>query len=76
MSAEDRAEELRRIVADEIEASLQEAAATVAEIMTERQGPNGWTVSEIRTALAAEDASMMQRYRTIGFASAWEDRNE
>lgn len=69
-----RTTELRRIVADEIEAKLQDASANVAEVMAEVwQKEHGWTDAEIRDALSTEDINMMRRYRTIGFASAWDD---
>lgn len=72
--AETRTTELRRIVADEIEAKLQDASSNVAEVMAEVwQKEYGWTDTEIRDALSIEDINMMQRYRTIGFASAWDD---
>ena len=69
-----RMTELRRIVADEIEAKLQDASSSVAEVMAEVwQKEHGWTDAEIRDALSIEDINMMQRYRTIGFATAWDD---
>lgn len=71
---DERTTELRRIVADEIEAKLQDATSAVAEVMAEVwQKERGWTDAEIRDALSIEDINMMQRYRTIGFASAWDD---
>ena len=64
---------LRRLIHDEMEASLQDAASTVAENLAEERAGNGWSDAEIKKVLHEEDVALMERYRTIGFASAWED---
>lgn len=69
----ERMDALRRLVKDEIEASMLDAATTVAENLAEKRAGNGWSDAEISAVLMEEDVAFMERFRTIGFCPAWED---
>jgi hypothetical protein len=71
----ERLEDLRGIVQAEMEAAVQEACGYVVGELAWQQEAQGWTDAEIKRVLREEDEAMMERFRTLGFATAWEDRS-
>lgn len=64
---------LNTAAADEVEVALQDAASAVAEAMFELQVEHGFTNAEIRAALVKADFGGDSQFKTVGFASAWDD---
>ena len=65
---------LETAAAGKVEVALQDATAAVSEAMFELQVKHGFTNSEIRAALVKADfGSPDSRFRSVGFASAWDD---